>query len=173
MGLICAPLSTVAQWITAVHAPGNLWAQEFTGVTTRFSERCPESLGTPAAALSERARTSASQVLTQAKAVTHREIQEVTAADRLRIAGLGETRLLGVTVPAEKQDAAVAYLQQAVAGKRLAVTVAAGQDPERRPLVAVTLPEGTSVNARLIQVGLAGPWKRPGPWEQWGQTRTP
>ncbi len=31
------------------------------------------------------------------------------------------------------------------------------QDPERRPLVVVTLPEGTSVNAWLIQRGLAQP----------------
>ncbi len=171
MGLICAPLSTVAQWITAVHAPGNLWAQKIAGGMTRFSERCPETLGTPAANLAERARTSASQVLSRAKTVTNREIQEVTAAvGRLRMAGLGETRLLGVPVPAQKDDAALVYLQHAVAGKRLAVTVAAGQDPERRPLVVVTRPEGTAVNTRLIQMRLARPWETLGPWNAWAVT---
>ncbi len=105
-------------------------------------------------------------MLARAKTVANREIQEVAGPDRLRIAGLGETRLLGVTVAAEQREAAIAYLQQAVAGKRLAVTVAAGQDPARRPLVVVTLHEGTSVNAGLIQCSLASLWKWPGSWEQ-------
>ncbi len=68
---------------------------------TWFGERCPETLGTRAAALAKRARTSVSQALTRAKTVTNREIQEVTGPDRLRIAGLGEAPLLGITVPAE------------------------------------------------------------------------
>ncbi len=161
------------EWMTADEAPENVWAQKITAVMTRFSERCPETLGPPAARLAEQARTNASQALTRAKTVTNREIQEVTGADRLRIAGLGEARLLGVTVPAEHREAAIAHLQQAVAGNRLAVTVAAGQDPERRPLVVVALSEGTSVNARLIQRGLASRWKTQEPWQQWAQTRTP
>ncbi len=125
------------------------------------------SRGTSAAALAETARTSTSQALTRAKTVTNRQIEEVTGPDRLRIAGLRETRLLGVTMPAQKDDAALVYLQHAVAGKRLAVTVAAGQDLERRPLVVVTLPEGTAVNTRLIQMRLARPWKTLGPWNAW------
>ncbi len=151
-------------------APVNLWAQKITGGMTQFSELCPETLRTPAANLAERACTSSGQPLTRAKTVTNREIQKVTGLDRLRIAGLGEARLLGVTAAAEKRDAACAYLQRTVAGKRLAVTVAAGQDPERRPLVVVTLPDGTSVNAQLIRRGLAQSWKTPGPWQQWGLT---
>lgn len=168
--LLCRPLSSLVQWLTADDAAENLWAQKITAVVTRFSERCPQTLDTRAAALAKRARTSASQVLTRAKTVAYRQIEEVTGPDRLRIAGLGETRLLGVTVPAEHHEEAITYLEQAIAGKRLAVSVSAAQDPERRPLVVVRLPDGTSVSAAIIQRGLAHPWKRPGPWQSWAVT---
>lgn len=167
-GLVCRPVNALVQWMTADDAPESAWAQKIAGVMTRLSERCAETVGRPAAALAEKARTTASQVLTQAKTVTKRQIEEVTGPDRLRIAGLGETRLLGIMVAAEQRDAAVTYLQQTVTGKRLAVTTTTGRDPERRPLVVVTLPDGSSVNAQLIQHGLASPWKKPGPWRQWG-----
>ncbi len=156
--------------MVADEAPESVWAQKISRVMTWFNERCSESLGTPAAALAEKAHTSESQVLSRARTVTNREVEEVTEPDRLRIAGLGETRLLGVTVPAEQREAAQGYLQSTVAGKRLAVTVATAQDVERRPLVMVTVPDGTSVSAGLLQRGLASPWKGPGPWQQWGLT---
>ncbi len=166
-GLLCRPISSLVRWMVADDAAENAWAQKISGVMTSFSEPCPDTLGTPAAHLAERARTSTRQALTWAKTVTNREIQGVTGPDRVRFAGLGEARLLGITVPAEKREAALGYLQHAVAGKRLAVTVATAQDPERRPLVVVTLPDGTSVNARLIRQGLAQPWRTAGPWQQW------
>ena len=102
-----------------------------------------------------------------AKPARQRRIIDVPAADRLIIAGLGEAPLLGITVPDEQAAAARAYLRETVAGKRLAVTVAAVRDPEKRPLVLVALEDGTLVNARLIQQGLAYPWRIPGSWDEW------
>lgn len=66
-------------------------------MTTSFSGRCRDTLGTPAATLAEKARTKASEVLARAKTITNRQIEEVTGADQLRFAGVGETRPLGVT----------------------------------------------------------------------------
>ena len=132
-----------------------------------FTETSPTALGTPVADGADTAFRFSENLFKGAKPARPRRIIDVPAADRLLIAGLGEARLLGITVPDEQVAAALAYLRETVAGKRLAVTVATVHDPEKRPLVIVALEDGTLVNARLIQQGLADPWQIPGPWDEW------
>ncbi len=165
--LLCKPVNTVAQWLTTEETSQSVWGQKATDLVQQFNARCAERVGAPTADLAAQARTRVDTALHQAKALTNRPIEAVTGPDRLRIAGLGEARLLGVTVPPAKRDAAVAYLSRETAGQRLAITVATDRDPEQRPLVVVTLGDGTSLNAQLIRRGLATPWKGPGPWREW------
>jgi endonuclease YncB( thermonuclease family) len=157
----------LARWMTADDRPDNLWAIKIQQLATSFSDRCPDTIGTRVAALADQARTAAGKVLKGVQPAIHRHIDEVPAADRLTIAGRGDTRILGVTVPAEQEAQALAYPRSAVAGKRLAVTVVAARDPEKRSLVVVAQEDGSHVNARLIQQGLARPWRIPSPWQGW------
>lgn len=163
----CRPVAGLSRWIVGDDRADNVWGQKVQELARSFAEKCPSTIGAPAAALADQARTAADGALKGVRSSMHRHIDEVPAADRLTIAGLGDTRLLGVSVPAEHETQALAYLRTVLAGKRLAVTVSAARDPEKRPLVTVTLEDRTHVNARLIQQGLAQPWRIPGPWQGW------
>jgi hypothetical protein len=163
----CRPVALISQWLVGDDHADNVWDQKVREMARSFAETCPTTNGTPVADLADTAFRFSDSLITGARAARRRQIEDVPAADRLTIAGLGEARLLGITVPPEQAAAALAYLREAVAGKRLAVMVSAARDPEKRPLVIVALEDGTPVNARLIQQGLAHPWRIPGPWHQW------
>jgi hypothetical protein len=165
--LACRPASALARWLTADDAPNNLWAQKTNEMAVQFAQHCPETLGTKVAALADQVGTTSDRALTAIRAVTHREIQDIPAPERLIIAGIGDARLLGIRVIPEQRDSALAYLRQQVAGKRLAVQLAKEKDPDQRPLVEVFLENGASVNASLLQRHLAMPWTIPGPWHAW------
>lgn len=165
--IACRPVALVSQWLVGDGRADTLWDPKVREMARSFTETCPTSLGTPVADLADTAFRFSENLFKGAKPARQRRIIDVPAADRLIIAGLGEARLLGITVPDEQAAAALAYLRETVAGKRLAVTVATVRDPEKRPLVIVALEDGTLVNARLIQQGLAYPWRTPGPWDEW------
>ena len=166
-GVACRPVALVSQWLVGDDRADNVWDQKVREMAHSFTETCPTTIGTPVAAQADTAFRFSENLFTGARAARRRQIKDVPAADRLLISGLGEARLLGITVPDEQAAAALAYLRETVAGKRLAVTVATVRDPEKRPLVLVALEDGTFANARLIQQGLAYPWQIPGPWDEW------
>ena len=161
------PVALVFQWLVGDGHADTLWDPKVREMARAFTETCPTALGTPVADLTESAFRFSESLFKGARAARPRRITDVPAADRLLIAGLGEARLLGITIQDEQAAVARAYLRKTVAGKRLAVTVATVRDPEKRPLVLVALADGTPVNARLIQQGRADPWQIPGPWDEW------
>lgn len=165
--IACRPVALIAQWLVGDERPDNVVDQKVREIARSVTETCPATIGTPVADLAESASRFSESLFKGARAARPRRITDVPAADRLTIAGLGEARLLGITVPQGQAAAALAYLRDAVQDKRLAVTVSTARDPEKRPLVIVALEDGTLVNARLIQRGLAEPWRIPGPWDEW------
>jgi endonuclease YncB( thermonuclease family) len=126
--------------------------------------RCPHTVGEKVARLTR----DAEQTVGRAEdTLGERRVEVILDGERLRVEGLGEVRLAGVTVPPERQAAAKAYLIRTIEGKALRIAATNELDPNRRPLVLVTLKDGTLLNAPLIQERLATPWKRPALWHTW------
>jgi endonuclease YncB( thermonuclease family) len=130
--------------------------------------RCPDTVGEKVARLSRDAEKAVGQAEDTLRA---RRIEAVLDGERLRVEELGEVRLAGVTVRPDHQGEARAYLARTIEGKPLRIVATGELDPERRPLVLVSLKDGRLLNAALTHEGLANPWKHPGVWPTW--TRRP
>ncbi len=167
-GIASRPVARVSQGVVGEDRPDNVVDWKARALARAITAPRFPTLTTPVADLEDTVRTLSESLFKGARAAKPRKIMDALGADRLNIAGVGVARLLGITVPPEQAGAALAYLREAVRGKRLVVAVATARDPEKRPLVLVALEDGTLVNARLIQQGLAEPWRIPGPWDEWG-----
>jgi len=98
-------------------------------------------------------------------------VTAILTAEHLHVDIIGDIRLLGVTIPVANQARARIYLKNYVLGKKVIVTLDHARtntdDNNTLPPAWVLLDDGTLLNARLIQEGLARPWLSPGPWREW------
>lgn len=172
VSVACKPVAALQEWMAVKDTPKDQWGQMMNKAFAQLREHCPENIGEPASELAEQANTKTrgvvQQAVDQARILANRRVEAVIDAERLKVEGLGEARLLGITVPVERRAQAVAYLTENVLGKRMSITLGKAQDPDQRPLILVTGPEETLINAKMVSYGLARPWKRKGPWQSWG-----
>lgn len=170
--VVCKPIAALQEWMAVTEAPTDQWGHMLNKALTQLREHCPERIGAPASELVEHATTQAheaiKQAVDQARTLANRRVEAVIDAERLKVEGLGEVRLLGITVPREQRTRAIAYLTDTLLGKRVSLTMDKAKDPDQRPLILVTGPEETLINAKMVSYGLARPWKRKGPWQNWG-----
>lgn len=171
--LACQPLAPLTRWLGADPQSDSQWDRKVAQFMAFINAKCPESVGTPAASLAKTAHLFANTTLTTVKSVANRNIPAVFDSRTLKISGIGIARLLGITVPPEHQAAALQYLQDTCASKRLPIQLYSDHDAEYYPLVVVYLDtdQTSSVNAQLVQKGLATPWNLPGPWDAWAPLR--
>jgi hypothetical protein len=169
--LACRPIEMLQEWMAVPDSPMDDFGHRMNQAFAQLRANCPEKIGTPVASLADQASARTSQavrrITEEARTLTNRRVEAVLDGERLKIQALGEARLLGVTVPKGRTARAVAYLKDTVLGRPVAVQLDKARDPERRPLILVTLPDGALLNAQMVKYGLAEPWKRPGPWRQW------
>lgn len=171
--LTCKPVAVLQEWMAVPASPNDDFGRRMNEAFTRLRANCPERIGEPVASLAEQATTSAGQTVKraadQARMLTNRRIEAVVDGERLKVEALGEARLLGITVPADRRSQAVAYLQDTVLEKRVTVTIDKAKDPQQRPLILVTMPDGSLLNAQMLKHGLAKTWKGNGSWEGWAK----
>lgn len=169
----CKPVAVLQEWMAVKDTPKDQWGQMMNKAFAQLRENCPENIGEPASDLAEQANTKTrgvvQQAVDQARILTNRQVEAVIDAERLKVEGLGEARLLGITVPREQRTRAIAYLTDTVLGKRVSLTMDKAKDPDQKPLILVTGPEETLINAKMVSYGLARPWKRKGPWQSWSE----
>jgi hypothetical protein len=169
----CKPVAALQEWMAVEDSPKDQFGQMMNKAFLQLRKNCPENIGEPASDLAEQANTKTrgvvQQAVDQARILTNRQVEAVIDAERLKIEGLGEARLLGITVPREQRTRAIAYLTDTVLGKRVSLTMDKAKDPDQKPLILVTGPEETLINAQMVSYGLARPWKRKGPWQSWGE----
>ncbi len=168
----CKPIAALQKWMAVEDSPKDQWGQMMNKAFTQLRENCPENIGKPASEMAEQANTETGKAvkhaMDQARTLANRQVETVIDAERLKIEGLGEARLLGITVPREQRTRAIAYLTDTVLGKRVSITMDKAKDPDQRPLILVTGGDGTLVNAQMVKYGIAKPWRRDGPWQSWG-----
>lgn len=168
----CKPIVALQEWMAVEDSPKDQLGQMMNKAFTQLRENCPDSIGKPASSLADQVNTEAhtvvKQAVDQARTLTNRRVEAVVDGERLKVEGLGEARLLGITVPLEQREQALAYLRDNVLGKRVSITIDKTKDPDQRPLILVTGPEETLINAKMVNYGLARAWKRDGPWRSWG-----
>lgn len=168
----CKPIVALQEWMAVEDSPKDQLGQMMNKAFTQLRENCPDSIGKPASSLANQvnteAHTAVKQAVDQTRTLTNRRVEAVVDGERLKVEGLGEARLLGITVPLERREQAVAYLTANALGKRVTITIDKAKDPDQRPLILVTGPEETLINAKMVSYGLARTWKRDGPWRSWG-----
>lgn len=171
-GLVCKPAAWLQDWME-VKDQNDDTGRKMNLLFARLRADCPETIGKPTADVSDQVNAQTGKVVAKvvdtATIAAGRRIEAVVDGERLKVEALGVTRLLGVTVPTERQSRAVAYLKDTVLEKSVSVTIDKAKDPNRRPLILVTLPDGTLLNAQMVKYGLATPWNNAGPWQQWGK----
>jgi hypothetical protein len=170
--LVCKPASLLREWMNVPETPDDDWAGRLNDFFETISKDCPARLGRPVASateeLTKQGTKTTRQLSDQLHALTGRKIEAVIDGERVKIEALGEARLLGIKVSRERQRQAVSYLEETVLGKPVTIAIDKARDPERRPLILVTTLDGTLVNARMVEKGLATPWHTQGPWQSWG-----
>lgn len=174
--LACKPIVALHKWIESDEIVTDPSAPLTNNAFDSFVRLCPRTLGKQAAAMADDVQAFAGRAVDEGKALhdkagtlTNRRIEAIIDGERLHIEGLGEARLLGIRVPPESHAAAISYLRRIALGTRLRLDLDRDLDPERRPLVSLTLPNGLLLNAAMIQQRLATPWRIPGPWQHWAQ----
>lgn len=167
----CKPIAALQEWMAVEDSPKDQLGQMMNKAFAQLRDNCPQRVGEPASKLADQVNTqtrgAVKQAVDQARTLTNRRVEAVVDAERLTVEGLGQARLLGITVPREQQARAVAYLTNTVLGQRVSITIDKAKDPDQRPLVLVTGAEETIINAQMVRYGLAWPWKRDGPWQSW------
>ncbi len=166
--LACRPAIWLTNWAQVEERHTDPFAARFNAAFRALSRMCPHTVGERVDAAAKHADKAVADAVGRTKAIANREILDVIDGERLRVFGIGEARLLGVTVSSERRFEAVAYLTKHVRGKRLAIGLDKEVDVERRPLITVTLEDETLLNAAMIRRGLARPWVSQGPWREWG-----
>lgn len=170
--LLCKPAGLLREWMKAPETPDDEWAGRMNDFFEAITRECPERLRQPVASASETLDTlgsTATRTITdQMHTLTSRKIEAVIDGERVRVQALGEASLLGIRVSPNRQQLATAYLKETVLGKPVTIAIDKARDPERRPLILVTTPDGILVNARVVEKGLATPWRIQGPWQSWG-----
>jgi endonuclease YncB( thermonuclease family) len=184
-GVPCRLVSRLAEWVKASGVQRGEWDGKVRRWVEAVEARCPAVIQQHVSPLADQARQTARTTLhaglgTATQAAKERQIVAALDGRTLRIGGLGPARLLGVTVPSEKEDAARAYLHEhCVEPKRLVVEIFKEKDAEGYPLVVVyeahdrmePLRSELSVNQRLIAHGLAVPWRLELPEAPWTRVR--
>jgi hypothetical protein len=176
--LTCETIDTVAQWVRGEGSGAADWDLKVKDAMDSLRSNCPRVLETVAPAFDktvESAKEHAGSTLhlgvgTAKQIRNTRQVTAVIDGSTLKIGGLGEARLLGITVPPETQGQAKAFLGQMClkdgAARRLVVHVYKDKDAEGYPLVVVYADHGPAdelrpelaINQQLMDRHLAQPW---------------
>ncbi|MFA5027879.1 MAG: hypothetical protein WC713_08360 [Candidatus Methylomirabilota bacterium] len=173
--MTCDSVNTLAEWVEGDGGVTSEWDRKVKEAVANVKRNCPDVLdrqATPVVHMvigKAKEQVGNSLHLTVGAANQLREGRRVMAVidgRTLKIAGIGTSRLLGITIPPENEQAATEFLVQCCLEKRLTVHKHGESDAEGYPLIVLfaahnpkeALAPGLAINQQLLNAGLAEPW---------------
>lgn len=171
----CDSVNTLAEWVEGDGRVTSEWDRRIKETIASVEQNCRDVLDrqvtpmidTVVEKAKEQVGNSLHLTVGTAKQLREgRRIMAVLDGRTLKIAGIGVTRLLGITIPPENEQAAAEFLVQCCLGKRLTAHKYGESDAEGYPLVVLFaahnpkegLSLGLAINQQLLDARLAEPW---------------
>jgi len=187
--MTCNSVSKLTEWVRGDKAAMSEWDIKVKEAMDTLKLNCREVLDKQVAPVVDKAVGTAKgqagtalhlSVGTANQLRSGRRITAVIDGRTLKVSGVGIARLLGITVPEDKNEAAKEFLVECCLKQQLPVQKYDEKDAEGYPLVVVFLPEnikqeltpGMAVNQHMLDKGLAGPWILPVHTTNWSNVPT-